>query len=197
MVQQAPLRSSFLFSLLCMLGSCVGPVPQAAENQEVVNSTNVNFTMMNGLLQKGAQPFTGTVFTLFPHTNDTAELKNYYRGREHGIWRKFYENGSKKEIRYFLHGKKNGGYITWWENGNKQLHYYFEDDEYEGNCKEWNADGVLTKDMHYKRSKEDGSQQWWYDNGKIRANYVVKDGRRYGLLGTKNCMNVSDSIFEN
>ena len=25
-------------------------------------------------------------------------------------------------------------------------------------------------------------------------NYVIKNNRRYGLLGTKNCINVSDSI---
>ena len=28
-----------------------------------------------------------------------------------------------------------------------------------------------------------------------KSNYFIKNDRRYGLLGTKNCENVSDSIF--
>jgi antitoxin component YwqK of YwqJK toxin-antitoxin module len=50
--------------------------------------------------------------------------------------------------------------------------------------------------MNYKKGHEDGQQQWWYDNGKIKANYIIKNGRRYGLRGTKKCINVSDSIFK-
>ncbi len=112
-------------------------------------------------------------------------------------WKKYYEGGKIKETRRFSLGKKTGDYIAWWPNGSKQLHYFFIDDEYEGNCKEWNEKGLLTKDMNYKKSKEEGLQRWWYDNGKIKANYFIKGGRRYGLLGTKNCINVSDSIFKN
>jgi hypothetical protein len=29
----------------------------------------------------------------------------------------------------------------------------------------------------------------WWENGLIRANYVVKNGRRYGLIGLKLCVN--------
>ena len=47
--------------------------------------------------------------------------------------------------------------------------------------------------MNYYNGKEQGSQKVWYNNGKIKSNYVVKDGRRYGLLGTKNCTNVKDT----
>jgi antitoxin component YwqK of YwqJK toxin-antitoxin module len=50
--------------------------------------------------------------------------------------------------------------------------------------------------MHYKKGYEEGLQQFYYDNGKVKANYFMKAGRRYGLLGTKNCVNVSDSIFK-
>ena len=73
--------------------------------------------------------------------------------------------------------------------------YVFVNDEYEGTCREWSSDGLLVKEMNYLKGHEEGSQRWWYDNGKIKANYIIKQGRRYGLLGTKNCMNVSDSIF--
>jgi len=75
------------------------------------------------------------------------------------------------------------------------LTYQFEDDEYEGTCREWNESGRLITEMNYHRGYESGSQKVWYDNGKIKSNYVMESGRRYGLLGTKNCVNVSDSIF--
>ena len=66
---------------------------------------------------------------------------------------------------------------------------------YEGERKEWNNEGNLIYLATYKKGQEEGPQKLWYDNGKIRANYIIKNGKRYGLLGTKNCKNVSDSIF--
>lgn len=61
--------------------------------------------------------------------------------------------------------------------------------------KEWSFDGKLSHLGNFENGQEEGSQKMWYDTGKIRANYVIKNGKRYGLLGTKNCKNVSDSIF--
>lgn len=53
------------------------------------------------------------------------------------------------------------------------------------------------KEMNYKKGFEEGSQKMFYDNGKVKVNYIMINGRRYGLLGTKNCVNVSDSVFKN
>ena len=52
----------------------------------------------------------------------------------------------------------------------------------------------IIKSLNYTNGQESGHQQLWYDNGEIRSNYIIKNDRRYGLLGTKNCVNVSDSI---
>jgi Uncharacterized protein conserved in bacteria len=86
---------------------------------------------------------------------------------------------------------KNGG-----DNGNIKISGSFLKGENNGEYKEWNRDGGLVKEMHYKLGYEEGSQKQFYDNGKIRSNYVVSHGKRYGLLGTKNCVNVTDSIFK-
>jgi hypothetical protein len=40
-----------------------------------------------------------------------------------------------------------------------------------------------------------GQQRMWWPDGTLRANYVVRDGRRYGLLGAKGCVSV-DSTTE-
>lgn len=197
MVQQAPLASKLLLSLLISFGACNNPDRPLSSYHKMVNKSEQRLYMLNGLLMENKLIFSGTVYTLFPGTTDTATLSNYFNGKEEGEWKMFYRSKKLKEKRYFANGKKTGEYVGWWENGNKQLQYYFLNDEYEGLCKEWNEAGAISKIMNYKKGYEDGHQQWWYDNGKVKANYFIKNGRRYGLLGTKNCINVSDSIFKN
>ena len=165
--------------------------------KKVNKAEAVNFKIINGILMEGGTPFSGTLFTLFAETYDTSEIANYYNGKEDGEWKKFYPSKKLREKRFFKDGSKTGEYLVWWENGNQQMQYFFVADEYQGICKEWSQTGFLNKIMTYKKGHEDGHQQWWYDNGKIKANYMIIDGRRYGLLGTKNCVNVSDSIFKN
>jgi antitoxin component YwqK of YwqJK toxin-antitoxin module len=202
MAHQAPLRNSILFILFsgvfgCNTNAIKNPVPiSISVSTSLLNKSEQHIIMNNGLLFINNKPFNGTLFTLFSNEKDTATIENYINGKEHGEWRKHYSSNKIKERRFFTNGQKTGEYIAWWENGNKQLQYLFVADEYEGTCKEWSETGFLNKIMNYKKGHEDGQQQCWYDNGKIKANYIIKDGRRYGLLGTKNCINVSDSIFK-
>jgi antitoxin component YwqK of YwqJK toxin-antitoxin module len=200
MAHQALFRNSFLSILFTGFFGCNTNAPKNSVHisfpTSLLNKSEQQISMSNGLLVINDSAFNGTLFTLFPSSKDTASIENYMDGKEHGEWRKYYASKKTKEKRFFTNGQKTGEYIGWWENGNKQLQYFFVADEYEGTCKEWSETGFLNKIMNYKNGHEDGQQQWWYDNGKIKANYIIKDGRRYGLLGTKNCINVSDSIFK-
>ncbi|MEP7324178.1 MAG: toxin-antitoxin system YwqK family antitoxin [Saprospiraceae bacterium] len=141
------------------------------------------------------QLFTGRSFWLYEDTGDTAMIQSFLHGREHGLFKKYYKNGKPAELRQYVHGKKTGALITWWENGERQMNYQFKDDEYNGSCREWNELGMLIKEMHYKNGYEDGTQKVYSNDGKIKSNYVIKDGRRYGLLGTKHCINLKDSLY--
>lgn len=198
MAHRVLLRNKILLILFIGFFGCDTNAPKtpAPVSAGLLNKTEQQITMNNGQLFIANKPFTGSLFTLHPNSKDTAVIENYVNGKEDGEWKKFYASNKVKEKRFFTNGQKTGEYIAWWENGNKQLHYFFLADEYEGTCKEWNEAGMLNKIMNYKKGHEEGQQQWWYDNGKIKANYIIKDGRRYGLLGTKNCINVSDSIFK-
>ena len=111
------------------------------------------------------------------------------------IQKKYYPNKQLMEYRAFRNEMKNGEQIAYWDNGNKRFEFIAVNDVYEGELKEWDYNGKLFHLAHYKNGQEDGVQKLWYENGKIRANYVIIKGRRFGLLGTKNCKNVSDSIF--
>ncbi len=195
MVQPVQLQTSIFLFFLGVLCGCDAPKEKVITASKFVNADTSILTNVNGLLMDKNEPFSGTLFALFPETKDTAYLASYLDGKEHGEWKKFYTNHQLKEKRYFENGQKTGEFIAWWENGQKQLAYTFADDEYQGTCKEWNTEGRLVRIMNYDKGYEEGVQQWWYNNGKIKANYVIKGGRRYGLLGTKNCVNVTDSIF--
>ena len=186
----------FLIVFLIFTG-CSAPDKPVQASNELINRTEQNLSIVNGILLVNGEPFNGTLFSLFPGTTDTIETSAYQNGKEHGEWKQFYPTRQLKETRFFENGQKTGEYTTWWENGNIQLKYLFANDEYEGTCREWSENGLLNKEMNYNKGHEEGRQQWWYDNGKIKANYIIKNGRRYGLLGTKNCTNVSDSIFKN
>lgn len=139
-------------------------------------------------------PTPKTTITYFPNSTDTMMVTQFLDGKEHGRWIKFYAPGQKMEERYFDKGRKVDTLRIWWENGVLQAEIPFKDDEYEGESVEWNKEGCMIRRMHYVKGHEEGAQQQWYDDGSVRSNYVIRNGRRYGLLGTKNCVNVSDSL---
>lgn len=111
------------------------------------------------------------------------------------VYKKYYNNKQLMEYREFRNGMKNGKQIAYWDNGKKRFQFEAVNDTYEGALKEWDYNGNLFHLAHYKNGQEEGVQKLWYENGKIRANYIILNGKRFGLLGTKNCKNVSDSII--
>jgi len=178
-----------------MAAQCGSRTPSKDFQNRVLVDTR-GLMIKNGLVYHNNILFTGYMYRLYPDSKDTMEVLGYREGKEHGIWRRFYQGNKLHEKREFAEGKKVGNLEKWWENGKKQMHYVFVNDEYEGFCREWNREGRLIREMNYQQGHEEGVQRWWYDNGKIKANYIIKNGRRFGLLGTKNCINVSDSIFK-
>lgn len=191
MVQREQLRNKVFLGMLFILLSCREKEQIILRN---VNESNSTHWYSGGFLYVDSLRFSGTLFKLYSNTLDTFSVKKFLLGKEHGNWKQFYKNGALQSNRYYYHGKKVAYYDAWWPNGQKQLNYHFVNDLYHGKCLEWNPEGLLIKEMHYINGHEEGSQKVWYDNGKIKSNYVIKKGRRYGLLGTKNCNNVSDSI---
>lgn len=185
-------RVLFLSSILA--GSFLSCQPK---EEMMVNATQAKVAWVAGRMTLNNEVFSGALFQIYPNTKDTASVEHYEKGLEDGIWRKYYPSGQLYEIRAYDHGKKTGTYEAWWENGKRMRVFEFDKDEYQGVCREWNIEGQLIREMHYEKGHEQGAQKMFYDNGKIRSNYLVLDGRRYGLLGTKNCRNISEKVFSN
>lgn len=195
MAQRAQLVSNLLLVFAFSFFACKNSgAPDAVRLSQ--NSENANLRNVNGIIFFNNQPYSGLLYTLYPNAKDTAEIKSFLNGKEDGEWIKYYPSGLLKEKRSFKNGLKEGEYAAWWQNGKKQLLFHFINDQYEGVCSQWNEGGTLIQQMTYVKGYEEGPQKMYYDNGKIRSNYVIKNGRRFGLLGTKNCINVSDSVFK-
>ena len=154
-----------------------------------------NIVLKNDTLLLNGESYSGYLFELSINNLDTLLIQGYLNGLQNGIDKKWFANKNIMEHRIYANGKKNGKQIAFWDNGNKKFEFTAVNDAYEGELKEWNVEGNLIHLANYKNGQEEGTQKLWYDNGKIRANYVIIKGKRYGLLGTKNCKNVSDSIF--
>ena len=137
----------------------------------------------------------GFIFYIFIIFNFSCSIKKEDAQGRLVIYKKYYPNKQLMECREFRNEMKNGKQIAYWDNGKKRFEFDAINDAYEGELKEWDYNGSLFHLAHYNNGQEEGVQKLWYGNGKIRANYITLKGRRFGLLGTKNCKNVSDSIF--
>lgn len=158
------------------------------------NLNSSHFVFKNDTAYYNQEKYAGYIYQLDAN-QDTVLCNSYLNGLMHGVCKKWYPNKKIMEIREYHLGKKKGSQISFWENGNERFAFTADNDVYEGELKEWTFDGQLIHMAHYENGQEEGTQKMWYENGKIRANYVMIKGKRYGLLGTKNCKNVSDSIF--
>lgn len=183
---------NFLFGIFLLLAACGAPLKNSRATR-FYNSDKENIRTKAGVTYLGAQPLTGIVFALDAN-GDTCMLVPFVAGKENGIATAYYCKGKLKEVRTFVNGKKTGRHFGWYENGRPRFEYHYSNDEFDGTYKEWLPDGRLLLSLNFENGHESGLQQTWFENGEIKSNYIIKNARRYGLLGTKNCATVEDSI---
>lgn len=181
--------SSFIAALVILLGY----KPAATDALPAINAAKVSISQSGPLTLINGKPANGLLFQL-GDKGDTVFAVPYLDGKENGWSRSYYPNKQRRELRYYRNGWKQGEHKGWYPDGRLAYVYQFKDDVYNGVVKEWSPQGILFRDMNYERGIEVGRQVIRYADGKIKSNYVIKNGVRYGLLGTKNCVNVKDSI---
>jgi len=184
-------RSSYLPLLLIGLIACT---ENNSGKLTLLQFDKARVTSAKGITYYDSLPLTGILYSL-NESGDTLSLVPYRNGKENGSSRYYYQSGKPKSIRAYVNGWKQGEHVGWFEDGAKQFVFHFVDDKFEGNQKEWLANGQLYSDLNYVAGIERGSQRVWNPDGTIKTNYIIINNRRYGLLGTKNCVNVVDSVF--
>lgn len=161
------------------------------EKPLVLDASNPNLILVNGVLKLDDIPFSGHLNTYYPNVQLKSEIQ-YYKGKKHGKEMRWFKNGDLAMERFYINGFKSGIHRAWWENGNQKFEYYFNDiGEYHGSVKEWGKTGELYMSFNYIKGKESGSQRLWKSDGTIKANYEVVNGERFGLIGLKKCYTVT------
>jgi antitoxin component YwqK of YwqJK toxin-antitoxin module len=104
-----------------------------------------------------------------------------------------YSNGRVKRLEERRDGKLDGIVREWYENGARMREFHYRRGVSEGLQRQWYPGGQLFTSFHHHDGQEIGQQQMWNPDGTIRSNYIIRNGRRYGLLGSRGCSGSRDS----
>ena len=156
--------------------------PRAAQ----VDANSANVTTANGVIVVEHRRFTGHLVEHFA----SGQIKRnalYQHGVLNGVTRGWYANGTLAYTREYSVGRANGAHRGWYDSGKRKFVYNLRDGMSEGVEEQWYESGQSYTLFHYEHGQEEGQQQMWNADGTLRANYVIKDGRRYGLPGSTGC----------
>jgi antitoxin component YwqK of YwqJK toxin-antitoxin module len=160
----------------------------------IVSSTDPLLGFKNGFWYHGNSLFTGTIIEYFKD-HSVHQSGGYVNGKEDGWKLSFYPGGALSEKRYFTNGEKDSIHTGWWQNGNKRFEYHFAKGIYNGDYKEWYQSGRLLKHIYYINGS-DTRGKGWRESGKLYMNYVMKAGRRYGIVNSNLCYTVKNGTGE-
>ena len=160
----------------------------------VVESIDTSLHFINGYLYRGNQLYAGEIIER-DEKGSTIRRTSYLSGREEGWMYSYFREGNLSEKRFYHKGEKDSVHVGWWPNGNHRFEYHFVSGLYHGDYKEWYANGERYKHIHYTGGKEDWAKGW-RENGKVYMNFIVKNGRRYGLENTNLCYTVRNEQGE-
>lgn len=149
---------------------------------------NKDFGWQQDILLHKNKPYSGYSIEKYP-SQELASKNGYVNGKLEGKQEKWFENGAKMEVRFYSNNHKTGKHEGWYNNGQKRFEYLIDNDIPMKTHREWHPNGQLfTKFNFNDEGQPEGSQQMWFPTGQIKANYVIKNGRRFGFFGAKGCM---------
>ncbi len=146
---------------------------------------------VRGVMLYQGSPYTGEIKESYPDGSPKSRSQ-WANGQRHGISYAWHANGQLSERRPYNENRKHGQHLGWYSDGTPKFVLNFKRGVYHGRCQEWYSDGSPYLDCNYVEGQELGSQQSWQRDGSINANYVVKDGHRYGLVGSKECISIAE-----
>ncbi len=184
-----PTTSILAIGALSIAGAwaATGWSPLSAKQPIEVEATAPGLERVDGVLYLDGQHFTGRLVEHYENGALHSETE-YRSGQREGASTGWYSDGTRRFDREHRNGRKQGEHIGWWQDGSLHFLYTFESGVHEGNAKEWYPNGRLYRDFNYVDGQESGAQRMWHTDGSVRANYVIRNGRRFGLIGSKGCV---------
>lgn len=151
-----------------------------------VDALDSRLSIINGVTMLDGKPYMGLTKELYANGR-VKRLAEYGNGRLDGPVFGWNPDGTRSYLRMYRRGLESGLHTGWHSNGQPRFRFVYSKGNLEGAGSEWYANGQLFTELHYYRGQEKGSQRMWTGEGKLRANYVVADGRRFGLMGSMGC----------
>jgi antitoxin component YwqK of YwqJK toxin-antitoxin module len=122
------------------------------------------------------------------HASGRVHSESRFRnGLLDGTSRGWYASGARAYERSFVAGREHGTHRGWYESGAPHFVLHYSNGLSEGEQRRWYPSGQLRTVFHHHAGHEVGQQQLWNPDGSIHSNYVLRDGKRYGLLGAMGC----------
>lgn len=178
--------AAIIIIVFAAIYSCTsGKKDRVAATDKIIAITDTSLGLQNGTWCYGKQPFSGTIMEYWPggQCKSSRQIKE---GKENGLQQGFFENGTKEYWRWYTYGEKDSVHTSWWPNGHKRSEYHFKKGNYNGLFTEWYNSGAMLQQVVYADGKEI-SGKGWRENGKPYMSFVMKDGRRYGLVNANLC----------
>lgn len=169
--------------------TAIEPQPITIHSTTLLNTDN-SLQLINGFYTYKGQLFSGYIQTNFP-SGIIQLLQTIYKGKSEGCTKEFFESGHKLSTRYYSAGEKDNMHTGWWDNGNIRFVYHFKKGNYHGSFEEFYYSGKPLKKIFYTNGTD--SCGWgWRENGKLFMNYIMKDGRRFGLMNAQLCYSLKN-----
>lgn len=159
-----------------------------------IETTDSLLHFNNGFWYYKNELYSGNIIDRFGSKN-IHQNTSYYKGKEECVQLTYFDENKLSEKRFYHRGEKDSTHSGWWPNGNKRFEYHFKDGVYQGDFKEWYEDGKPLKFIHYTNGVDDNGKGW-RQNGKLYMNFVMKNGRRYGLNNSNLCYTLKNGNGE-
>jgi antitoxin component YwqK of YwqJK toxin-antitoxin module len=116
------------------------------------------------------------------HENGKVNRKATYKnGQPDGAWEVFRADGTLAAKRGFREGVRHGNWATYDATGEKQLRQEnYDNGKLDGEFKVWFPNGQLRQQITFKQGQPHGLTAEWTDDGKKRGEVTFVDGKRDG-----------------
>jgi len=159
----------------------------------IVVAGDPSLSRIHGVLVRDGVPFTGQLIERAA-AGPAVSATEYRAGLRDGIAEAWYPNGQLQYHREYRRGREEGEHTGWWADGHRHFVYHYHEGLIGGVAREWFPNGRIYREYHYDAGHESGSEKMWYPDGTLRTNYVMRNGRRFGLPGTKGCTGLDTTM---
>jgi len=160
-----------------------------------IHTDSLTLIPAKGLVFHKDKPFSSTALT-YNEAGAIVVSTDYLSGKKHGLYKKWFDDGTLSFETNYQDGKRHGTTKSWWKNGKIRSESNFENGIAEGAQMQWYRSGAKFKRINLKGGKEEGLQQSWRENGKIYNNYEAKNGRIFGLKRANLCYELEEEVVK-